>query len=268
VASTAADEVAGSLEDAITARIIEETGSIGRYSFAHTLIRETIYEQLSRTRRAQLHRMIGEAIEDAGEGEIADESANRLAYHFTAAGDLDRACRYHAIAAAAAQRVYAVEPALAHYTAALEAGAELGREADRDPALRRLMLQRGALRWRTEDLGGAAGDLETCLVAAQQSGDRVTELEILNELGIMQGQLAWARLLLGNRSEATALAAHAHELLEHVTAPSGAAFLFGVPAYTAVARVLLATGAPERGEALLLPVRDAASRSGCGRRSR
>ena len=491
VVSMAADQVAESLEAAITARIIEETSSIGRYSFAHTLIRETIYEQLSRTRRAQLHRMIGEAIEHAGGGEIADESANQLAYHFTAAGDLDRAYRYHAIAAAAAQRVYAVEPALAHYTAALEAGAELGREAHRDPALRGLMLQRGALRWRTGDLGGAAGDLEAGLVAAQQSGDRVIEMEILNELGIMQlrsnpgaaaasheaalelaralgdtaaetqaldrlsvisshqlefdralelgqqaldlaratgselvvgramdsiklavwltgdlarlealtgelealwrergdlwylqwsllegtfvpmaraqwdqaaerlddaiainrrvrdplaevlmldamcwlnrsrgayddalaagrravargvdvgwddwaaatlgwtlldlgaaapaaevlsrglatgervgapkeivrcvGQLAWACLLLGDRSQATALAAHAHELLEHVTAPSGAAFLFGVPAYAAVARVLLATGAPERGEALLLPVRDAASRSG------
>jgi hypothetical protein len=46
-----------------------------------------------------------------------------------------------------------------------------------------------------------------------------------------------------------------------VTAPPGHAFLFGFPAYAAVARVLLASGEAERGEALLRPLLAAAKRS-------
>jgi tetratricopeptide (TPR) repeat protein len=490
VADMAAVKVAESLEHAIAARIVEEASSIGRYSFAHALIRETIYEQLSRTRRAQLHRMIGEAIESIA-GEQAADSANELAYHFSEAGDSRKAYEYHAIAAAAAQRVYAVEPALAHYAAALEAAAGLGLEPDREPALRNLLLQSGRMRYRTGDHGGSAADFDAALGGARRSGDRLIEMETLNEVGIMQlrsnlgaaassheaaleiarelgdtaaetnaldrlavicshllefdralelgeralqlargtgdpllagramdsiklavwqigdlarleevtaelellwrergdlwymqwtllegafvpiararwdeaaerladavatnhrvrdrlaemlmldglcwlhrsrgaydeslaagrqavalcadvgwegwatatlgwtlldlgaavpaaevlarglvagervgasneivrclGQLAWAHLLLGDHDQARVLAARAECVLEEVTAPVGAAFLFGAPAYAAVARVLLATGAPERGEALLLPVRDAARRSG------
>ena len=185
VAGMDAGEVAESLEQAITAHVVDETVSVGRYSFAHALIRETIYEQLSRTRRAQLHRMIGEGIESAV-GHRPDRSASELAYHFSAAGDPRKAYEYHALAAAGARRVYAVEPALVHYTAALEAAAELGRRADRDPALRNLLLQRGSLRWRIGDVSGAASDLNAALDGGRRSGDRAIEMDALNELGIMQ----------------------------------------------------------------------------------
>jgi tetratricopeptide (TPR) repeat protein len=74
---------------------------------------------------------------------------------------------------------------LAHYTAALEAGARLGLEPAREPALRGLLLQRGKMRWRTGDLTGARRDLEAVLDAARRTGDRVSELETLNELGII-----------------------------------------------------------------------------------
>ena len=74
-----------------------------------------------------------------------------------------KAYEYHSQAAAAAARVYAVEPALAHYTAALEAAPKLGLEADREPALRGLLLQRGKMRWRTGDVSGAHRDLEAAL---------------------------------------------------------------------------------------------------------
>ena len=43
----------------------------GRYSFDHALIRETLYEGMSRPRRALIHRHVGEALEAAGgEAEI------------------------------------------------------------------------------------------------------------------------------------------------------------------------------------------------------
>ena len=184
VAGMPADRVAESLESAIAGHIVEEsTSSIGHYSFAHALIRETIYEQLSLTRRAQLHRQIGQAIEGLA-GDRAGEQLGALAYHFSAAGDMAKAYRYHAAAADAAQRVYAVEAALSHYTDALEAAAALGLEPDRDAAVRRLLLQRGRMRLRTGD-PGALADLESVLAAARRSGDRAIEMETLNELGII-----------------------------------------------------------------------------------
>lgn len=183
---TDAEEVAESLEQAIAARIVEEAGgSIGRYGFAHTLIREVIYEQISVTRRAQLHRRVGEAIEVLL-GKEREKRSNALAYHFSAAGELAKAHEYHSLAAAAADRVYAIEPALSHYTAALEAGAASGLRADREPAMRNLLLQRGRMRFRTGDLDGAGTDLKAALAAAREAGDRATEMGALNQLGVVQ----------------------------------------------------------------------------------
>jgi predicted ATPase len=185
VAGGTAEEIAEGLEPAIAAQAIHESPTaVGQYSFAHTLIRETIYEQISLTRRAQLHRRIGEAIEGAL-GEAAQKRASSLAYHFSAAGDMRKAYEYHSTAAASAALVYAVEPALAHYTAALEAAATLGLEAAREPALRGLLLERGKMLWRTGDVSGARRDLGAVLAAARRTGDRASELEALNELGIV-----------------------------------------------------------------------------------
>lgn len=186
VAGVGAEEVAEQLEQAIAAQVIDESpGPVGRYTFAHALIRETIYEQLSRVRRAQLHRLIGEAIESASI-DRRDLYAGELARHFSAAGDAAKAYRYHALAAAAAQQVYATEPALEHYTAAIAAAAEILLEADREPELRVLLLGRGRIRFRTGDDAGATADLEAALGAARRSGDRIVEMDALNELGILQ----------------------------------------------------------------------------------
>jgi len=187
VAGMPADRVIESLERAIAAHIVEESTSlIGRYSFAHALIRDTIYEQLSRTRRAQLHRQIGEAIEESM-GDRAAEQSEALAYHFSAAGDIAKAYRYHAAAADAAQHVYAVERAVRHYTAALEAADALGLAPDGEPAVRRLLLQRGRMFLRTGDVRSRA-DFESVLDAARRCGDRASEMETLNELGILRLQ--------------------------------------------------------------------------------
>jgi class 3 adenylate cyclase len=183
VAGVRPEEIAECLETAIDDRIVEESASsIGRYSFAHALIRDAIYAQLSLTRRAQLHRQIGEAIEDLL-GDRADEQAGALAYHYSAAGDVAKAYRYHARAADAAQRVYAVEPALAHYDAAFEAGADLGYRIDHEPALRTLRLERGRMRFRTGDIKRAAADFEAVLDASRHAADRATEMEAINALG-------------------------------------------------------------------------------------
>jgi tetratricopeptide (TPR) repeat protein len=103
--------------------------------------------------------------------------------------------------------------------------------------------------------GEAAAVLEQGFAAAEENGAR-------HALARCVGQLAWARWLLGAPDEAQSLAARAERVLEQVTAPPDRAFVFGVHAYAAIARVHLASGAPERGDALLRPLLAAVERSG------
>ena len=182
------EEIAERLEQAIAASVVNEAPeAIGRYAFAHALIRDAVYEQLSATRRAHLHRRVGEALASARAGRL-DEHAAVLARHFELARDHTRAFRYHALAAERARRLYAIEPALMHYGAALDASAALGLDADRDPRVRELLFQRSRLRFRIGDDVGCDADLEAALGAARRAGDRATEMHTLNELGVLRRQ--------------------------------------------------------------------------------
>ncbi|MDP9180708.1 MAG: protein kinase [Chloroflexota bacterium] len=107
------------LEEAVAARVITEVpGRIDWYSFAHALIRETLYEELSTTRRVRLHRQIGEALEELD----AEGNLPQLAYHFAEAapgGDVEKAVDYAERAAERATSQVAYEEAAAQYERAL-----------------------------------------------------------------------------------------------------------------------------------------------------
>jgi DNA-binding SARP family transcriptional activator len=107
------------LEEALAAGVLLESTAVpGRYSFAHTLIREALYEGMSAPRRARLHRRVGEALEAAGQ-----QPLSALALHFTrAAGsnDAEKAISYAVQAAQEATSLLAHEEALEHYSRALE----------------------------------------------------------------------------------------------------------------------------------------------------
>ena len=65
VADVPADELLDILDAAVRGALLAEVPSTpGRYSFAHALLRSTMEAELSATRRALLHRRIGEAIEE------------------------------------------------------------------------------------------------------------------------------------------------------------------------------------------------------------
>ena len=82
--------------------LVTEPGP-GRVRFAHALVRDTLYQGLSRLRRSRLHARAAEAIERHSPGEVA-----ALAYHFTEAGtDPVRAARYCRLAAAQAELRFA-----------------------------------------------------------------------------------------------------------------------------------------------------------------
>ena len=85
------------LDEAVGARIIDETGP-DRYRFSHALIRATLYEEQSATRRRRQHRRVAETLE-----KIRPNDVVALAYHSVEAGPdgglLTRAVKYSLSAA-------------------------------------------------------------------------------------------------------------------------------------------------------------------------
>ena len=94
------DELLQLIEEALDARVIEETETAGRYRFTHAQMQETLLAELSTTRRVRLHGQVGEALEKRY-GARAEERAGRLAMHFSEAATLsprfsEKAARYSA----------------------------------------------------------------------------------------------------------------------------------------------------------------------------
>jgi DNA-binding SARP family transcriptional activator len=126
------DELLDVLDDAFAERVLTAVpGAPGRLRFAHALIRETLYDQLTTPRRVQLHRRAGEALEALYAADPEPHLAE-LAYHFFEAapgGDRDKAVGYTTRAGERAVALLAYEEGARFYELALQA-LDLGQSAD------------------------------------------------------------------------------------------------------------------------------------------
>ncbi len=67
------------LEEASSAQMVrEEPGRPGRYTFAHALVRETLYDELSLTRRVRTHRALADALQAMPGHRLAELAHHRL----------------------------------------------------------------------------------------------------------------------------------------------------------------------------------------------
>ncbi len=118
------DGLLESLEEAVSARVIEEIlRSVGRYQFTHALIRQTLMDELSATRRVRLSVRIIEMIEELY-GDGIEAHAAELAYHAAEAEALvgpDKLLHYSIMAGGRALESFALEDALGHFQRALDA---------------------------------------------------------------------------------------------------------------------------------------------------
>lgn len=106
--------------------LIEAPGAIGRFRFAHGLIRETLYMSLTTAERVRLHRAVGQALREV-HGDDPEHLAE-LAHHFSEAapgGDAEVALDYAARAGDEAMRVLAYERAAELFRLALEVSEQL-----------------------------------------------------------------------------------------------------------------------------------------------
>ncbi len=110
------------LEEALSARAIEELPqAMGQYQFTHALIRQTLYDELTTTRRVRLHARIIEVLENLHGDEI-EEYAVELFHHATEAEAMigsTKVAQYSSMAGEKALESYAFEHALQYFERAL-----------------------------------------------------------------------------------------------------------------------------------------------------
>ena len=178
------DAVLEALDEAELARIVAPLSDVaGRYRFTHTLVRETLYDEITTNRRARLHRQVGQAIEALHEdragqsGRDAERSAlpaaplAELAHHFIQAaplGDTSRALTYARLAAERAISQLAYEEGARLYGLALDL---LEFRPPSDAAVRcDLLLALGTSRSRAGDDLGALDAFLTAAALARKLG--------------------------------------------------------------------------------------------------
>jgi tetratricopeptide (TPR) repeat protein len=191
------DDILVLLDEGIEARVVSEVPGVpGRMRFAHALMRDTAYRRLRRSRRVQLHRQVGEALEILYSPNL-DAHLAELAHHFfesAAAGDGQKAVDYARRAGTRAAAVLAYEEAVRQYEMAIEA---LGPDAAATTHLRCELLLALA------DVQGRAGDgpaaKSTCLRVAELARSAgLPEMLARGAVGY-GGRLLWAHALTDER---------------------------------------------------------------------
>jgi tetratricopeptide (TPR) repeat protein len=202
-----ADEpaLAGTLEAAVEARIVEELRGGERFRFTHALVRETLYEGLVSLRRRALHRRTGEAL-----AATARPDPDAVAHHFQQAGD-PRAAGWLLAAGERALALYSPQVANERLTRALEMPGQL------DPADE---LRAFRARARASEIIGefaaALADHEQVLELARAAGNRQAEWQALLDLGALwaerdytkTGELYQRALVLARQKLDEAAVAH------------------------------------------------------------
>ncbi|MFL5782621.1 MAG: ATP-binding protein [Thermoleophilaceae bacterium] len=103
VLETDQDSLLDLLEEATAASVIDEASPVGRFTFAHALINHTLYEDLSRTRRARIHARVATELE-AICGDDPSERVAELAHHWGHAATADEPSKAVAYARQAGER--------------------------------------------------------------------------------------------------------------------------------------------------------------------
>jgi DNA-binding CsgD family transcriptional regulator len=235
-----ADRLLELLEEAEAGRVVGAVpGALGRWRFAHALVREVLYEGLPATRRVRLHGRVGEVLEAVYAADPGPHLAE-LAHHFVAAAPggaemVARAVRVATLAGRRALELLAWEEAAGLFERAL-AASELAERPD--PQQRcELLLDLGEARM-------AASDVPAARAAYQQAG------ELARRIGWPE---ALARAGLGLGLEFTSGIVDPVEvglLEEALVAFGGADSPLGARVLARLARALLFTPQVERRQAL------------------
>jgi tetratricopeptide (TPR) repeat protein len=170
------------------------------YLFRHALIQEAAYRSLVKSTRKQLHHIVGDILEELYAPQI-DQLASRLAQHYLAAGDKDKAIAYFRRAGEWAIKVGAPIEALQSFQQALAL------TPDTELAARSsLCLSIGAVHRRQSEYGPAQEWLHQALTLARASDEQLAA-QILCELASIS-------VYLGDYTQARAFAEEARQIAD------------------------------------------------------
>jgi tetratricopeptide (TPR) repeat protein len=170
--------------------VVEVPGAFGQLRFAHSLVRETLYEEITPGERVRLHRRIGAAFESLYAEDLGPHLPE-LAHHFFEAahgGDVDRAIDYARSAADQSVGGLAYEDAVRLYQMALRA-TELKHPSD-EVTTCELLISLGDAQIRAGDLAGGRRTSLRAAELARASG--LAEHLARAALGY-GGRFVWAR---------------------------------------------------------------------------
>ena len=180
--------VAIALEPALAGRLVEARDDApGRFGFAHAIVRDAVYDELTTALRARLHgavaRLLQESL-DAGGDASAAEAAHHALASARCGGEPQPAWDLSLEAAREASALHAHAEAAGHYAGALEA-LELGAEAGSATRLE-TTLALAAATFAAGDIEGARTRFAAVAAAARRSG--AAELQARAALGFSQVQ--------------------------------------------------------------------------------
>ena len=168
------------LNDALNVHIqyLEEVSLVepllNEYAFRHVLIQETAYDSILIKKRTELHRHIGEALEELHTNRI-EEFAPLVANHFYAAQD-SRSLKYDILAGEKAARLYANAEASTHFSRALEVARHYGNNAEQ---ITKLYTQLGSVLELSGRYEQALQNYDDMQTFGRKSGERSTEMAAL-----------------------------------------------------------------------------------------
>lgn len=173
VTGVAPDALVAMLDGAVAAAVVTEVaGAVDRWAFTHALVRQTLTEELTTSRRVRLHRDIARAI--AARPDAADR-VSELALHYgeaAAAGCLQEAVDYALLAGEQAFERLAFEQAAAHFRTGLDL---VDLDPDPDEGDRaHLLLYLGRALHHCGEPQVAAVRLRDATIAARKAGDAQT----------------------------------------------------------------------------------------------
>ena len=168
-----ADNLEDALEKLVDAKLLYARGvpPDATFIFKHTLVQETAYASLLKTRRRQLHGLAAKALTERF-AEIAEEQPELLAHHYTEAGEAERAAEEWQRAGTRTLDRGALREAEQHVRRGLDVLATLPDGPQRDEREFRLQLLLGQALAMTKF---AAPETAAAWERARVLGERVTD---------------------------------------------------------------------------------------------
>ncbi len=176
------------LDEAEQGHLLEDvSGEVNRYQFTHSLIRDTLYQELTALERVRLHQLAGEALEKLYSANIAVRLP-QLAHHFLEAargGHTGKAVGYAEMAGHHAAATVAHDEAVRYFDMALQ-GLALNQSVEERRRCE-ILMARGRSQQAAGDIPGA----RATFTEAFELGERADDRELCAEAAIEFETAGW-----------------------------------------------------------------------------